>query len=352
MRTLIALGGNAMTAPDGRARPEDQIAAVAVAMAAVADLVAAGVEVVLTHGNGPQVGNLLVKNELAAHVVPPVPLDWCGAQTQGTLGFVIVSALEDALAARGVAKPVAAVVTRTLVDAGDRGFTHPSKPIGRYLPKEQAVAMIAHGQTWEDRGERGWRRVVASPEPLEILDAPAAKALLDAGYVVVACGGGGIPMARDLTADGRGELAGSADRAAPNAPNATAPNAPTESTVPTESPALPAPGLRGVEAVIDKDLSAVLLARAVAADQLVIATDVDHMFLRFGAADARALYRVAVADLRAHLAAGEFGGGSMAPKAEAACRFVEGGGRRAVVTGLGRIREAVLGEAGTVVEKE
>jgi carbamate kinase len=312
MRTLIALGGNAMTAPDGRARPEDQIAAVGVAMEAVADLVAAGVEVVLTHGNGPQVGNLLVKNELAAHVVPPVPLDWCGAQTQGTLGFVIVSALERTLAARGVAKPVAAVVTRTLVDANDRGFTHPTKPIGRYLPKEQAVAMIAHGQTWEDRGERGWRRVVASPEPLEILDAPAAKALLDAGYVVVASGGGGIPMACDPPED----------------------------------------GLRGVEAVIDKDLSAVLLARSVAADQLVIATDVDHMFLRFGASDARALRRIGVADLRAHLAAGEFGGGSMAPKAEAACRFVEGGGLRAVVTGLGRIREAVLGEAGTVVEKE
>ncbi|ACU70798.1 Carbamate kinase [Catenulispora acidiphila DSM 44928] len=311
MRTLIALGGNAMTASDGRARPEDQIAAVGVAMEAVADLVAAGVEVVLTHGNGPQVGNLLVKNELAAHVVPPVPLDWCGAQTQGTLGFVIVSALERALAARGVAKPVAAVVTRTLVDANDRGFTHPTKPIGRYLPKEQAVAMIAHGQTWEDRGERGWRRVVASPEPLEVLDAAAAKTLVEAGYVVVACGGGGIPMVHDL---------GSAK------------------------------ALRGVEAVIDKDLSAVLLARAVGADHLVIATDVDHMFVHFGTPDVRALDRIDVADLRAHLAAGEFGGGSMAPKAEAACRFVEGGGRRAVVTALGSIREAVLGEAGTVVE--
>ncbi|MEY9890454.1 carbamate kinase [Catenulispora sp. MAP5-51] len=321
MRTLIALGGNAMTAPDGRARPEDQIAAVGVAMEAVADLVAAGVEVVLTHGNGPQVGNLLVKNELAAHVVPPVPLDWCGAQTQGTLGFVIVSALERALAARGLATPVAAVVTRTLVDADDRGFTRPTKPIGRYLPAEQAAAMAAHGQTWEDRGERGWRRVVASPEPLEILDAPAAKALIDAGYVVVACGGGGIPMVRGLSGEGVPGVQG-------------------------------VQGVQGVEAVIDKDLSAVLLARSVAADQLVIATDVDHMFLHFGAPDARALKRIGVAELRAHLAAGEFGGGSMAPKAEAACRFVEGGGRRAVVTALGCIREAVFGKAGTVVEKE
>ncbi|GAA2055585.1 carbamate kinase [Catenulispora yoronensis] len=312
MRTLIALGGNAMTAPDGRARPEDQIAAVGQAMAGVADLVAVGVEVVLTHGNGPQVGNLLVKNELAAHVVPPVPLDWCGAQTQGTLGFVIVSALEAALAARGVTKTVAALVTRTLVDAHDPGFDRPTKPIGRYLPADQATAMIAHGQTWEDRGDRGWRRVVASPEPLEVLDAPAVAALVEAGFVVVACGGGGIPMVRDPSRN----------------------------------------GVRGVEAVIDKDLSAVLLARAVGADQLVIATDVDHMFLHYGHADARALSRVGVAELRGYLAAGEAAGGSMAPKAEAACRFVEGGGRRAVITALGRIREAVLGETGTVVEKE
>ncbi|NUR24674.1 MAG: carbamate kinase, partial [Catenulispora sp.] len=219
MRTLIALGGNAMTAPDGRARPEDQIAAVGRAMEAVADLIAAGVEVVLTHGNGPQVGNLLVKNELAAHVVPPVPLDWCGAQTQGTLGFVIVSALEAALAARGVTKPVAAVVTRILVDARDPGFRHPTKPVGRYLPADQAAAMIAHGQTWEDRGARGWRRVVASPEPLEVLDAPAVRALVEAGFVVVACGGGGIPMVRETVgaAVGLGALAAPEALAGPDA---------------------------------------------------------------------------------------------------------------------------------------
>ena len=311
MRTLIALGGNAMTAPDGRARPEDQIAAVGRAMTAVAALVAAGVEVVLTHGNGPQVGNLLVKNELSAQVVPPVPLDWCGAQTQGTLGFVIVSALEAALAERGIAKPVAAVVTRTLVDPGDPGFARPTKPIGRYLPADQAAVMAAHGQVWEDRGDRGWRRVVASPEPLEVLDAGAVRTLVEAGFVVVACGGGGIPVARDR---------GSAR-------------------------------VRGVEAVIDKDLSAVLLARAVDAEQLVIATDVDHVFVDYGRPDTRPLHHVDVGELRTYLAAGEFGGGSMAPKAEAACRFVEGGGRRAVIAALDDIREAVLGDAGTVVEK-
>jgi carbamate kinase len=311
MRTLIALGGNAMTAADGRARPADQIAAIGGAMEAVADLIAAGVEVVLTHGNGPQVGNLLVKNELAAEVVPPVPLDWCGAQTQGTIGFMILNALDRSLAARGVPKPVAAVVTRTLVDPADSGFLRPSKPIGRYLPADQAAAMVAFGQRWEDRGRLGWRRVVASPEPRAVLDAAAALALLAAGFVVVASGGGGIPVVRG--ADG---------------------------------------ALRGIEAVIDKDLSAVLLARAVGADVLVIATDVANAVLRFGAADSEPLRHVTVGALRRHLDRGEFGSGSMAPKVEAACRFVEGGGRRAVITALDRISEAVSGDAGTVVQNE
>ncbi|TPG83016.1 carbamate kinase, partial [Pseudomonas caspiana] len=138
MRVLIALGGNAMTGPDGSATPQAQREAIAVAMDHVATVVAAGHEVVLTHGNGPQVGNLLVKNELAANVVPPVPLDWCGAQTQGTIGFTILDTLEPALAARGLTHPVAALVTRTLVDPDDPGFATPTKPIGRFLPHDQA----------------------------------------------------------------------------------------------------------------------------------------------------------------------------------------------------------------------
>src|SRR5689334_19357182 len=138
MLVLVALGGNAMTGPDGSATPHAQREAIGRAMQRVADLVEAGHDVVVTHGNGPQVGNLLVKNELAAHVVPPVPLDWCGAQTQGTIGFTAVDTLEAAFAARGVERPVAAIISRTLVAADDRGFTHPTKPIGRYLPREQA----------------------------------------------------------------------------------------------------------------------------------------------------------------------------------------------------------------------
>jgi carbamate kinase len=311
MRVLIALGGNAMTGPAGGATPQEQDDAVRAAMEHVADLVGAGTEVVLTHGNGPQVGNLLVKNELAAHVVPPVPLDWCGAQTQATIGFLVLDALDRALAARGVDRRTAAIVTRTLVDGADPGFTRPTKPIGRYLPADQAATLVEHGQTWEDRGARGWRRVVASPEPLEVLDAPTIKALVDSGYVVVGAGGGGIPVVRD--ADGR---------------------------------------LRGVEAVIDKDLSAALLAPVVGADVLVIATDVEHVLLGYGTPQQRPVERATPAELRAHAADNEFASGSMGPKVEAVVRFVENGGRRAVITSLDRIEDAVHGRAGTVVEEE
>src|ERR1700752_2453416 len=184
MKVLLALGGNAMTNAEGRARPEDQIAAAEVAMAAVAALLETGADVVVTHGNGPQVGNLLVKNELAAAVVPPVPLDWCGAQTQATLGFVLMDALDAELARRGVDRRTAAVVTRTLVDPDDPGFTRPTKPIGRFLPAAEAAVLVEHGETWEDRGAKGWRRMVASPRPVDILDAPAVRALVDARFVV------------------------------------------------------------------------------------------------------------------------------------------------------------------------
>jgi len=309
VRVLLALGGNAMTAPDGSATPAAQIAAITAAMSSAAELVAAGHELMITHGNGPQVGNLLVKNELAANVVPPVTLDWCGAQTQGTLGFTILDALHGALAARGLQRPAAALVSRTLVDGDDPGFTRPTKPIGRYLPADQAEVLIEHGQTWEDRGERGWRRVVASPEPLDLLDVDAALALLAAGFVVVSSGGGGIPVVRD--GDG---------------------------------------GLRGVEAVIDKDLTAALLARKAGADVLVIATDVDHAAVGFGTPDQRDLGRITLQELQSHATDGQFASGSMGPKVEAAMRFVAGGGRRSVITSLSRITEAVAGDFGTVIE--
>jgi carbamate kinase len=299
-RVLIALGGNAMTAPDGSAAPAAQQRAVEQAMTHVAALLDRGHQVVLTHGNGPQVGNIMLKNQLAAGIVPPVPLDWCVAQTQATIGTLVLNAL---------GRRAAVVVTRTLVDAADPAFADPVKPIGRYFTEEEARRFEKLGEVWR-RFDRGWRRVVASPEPLEILDADAATALMNAGYTVVAAGGGGVPVVRE--ADG---------------------------------------SLRGVEAVIDKDLAAGVLARAVRAATLVIATDVPHAIIGFGTAEARPIGRTTLREMRVLQAAGHFARGSMGPKVDAAVRFVAGGGDRAVITSLEHIGDALDGKTGTVIEQ-
>jgi carbamate kinase len=308
VRVVVALGGNAMTAADGSARPEDQRDAVERAAEPIAELVTAGHQIVLTHGNGPQVGNLLVKNEIAAAVVPPVPLDWCGAQTQGTIGVLILNALDRALASRGSGRRTAVLVSRTRVAETDPGFSSPSKPIGRYLGRAEAEVMIEHGQRWEDRGERGWRRVVASPQPVECLDSAAAATLLDAGYVVVCSGGGGVPVV--VGADGTA---------------------------------------RGVEAVIDKDLTAALLAASLSADLLIIATDVEHAVRGYRTDHPEPIGQISVAELRRIAVDGEFASGSMRPKVEAACQFAETTGKPAVITSLAHIGDALGGAHGTVV---
>jgi carbamate kinase len=308
VRVVIALGGNAMTAADGRARPEDQRAAIELAAEPIAELAVTGHQIVLTHGNGPQVGNLLVKNEIAASVVPPVPLDWCGAQTQATIGLLLMNALDRALGRRASPIRTAALISRTRVSAADPAFSTPTKPIGRYLSAAEARTMIEHGQQWEDRGELGWRRVVASPEPLECLDSAAALALLAQGYVVVCSGGGGIPVVAD-----------------------------------------PDGSLRGVEAVIDKDLTAALLAVSLGAERLVIATDVANVVTGWGTDAAAPVRTIGVQRLRALAARGEFARGSMAPKVEAACRFVEQSAATAVITSLEALGDGLGGARATLV---
>ena len=305
----MALGGNAIARP-AHTDPDSQRTTVDAAMGPVADLVTSGYEVAVTHGNGPQVGNLLVKNELASAVVPPVPLDWCVAQTQATIGYLIVNGLERALEERGSTVPVVTVLSRVLVDAEDPGLEAPSKPVGRYLPEDEARVRIESGEAWQPLGERGWRRVVPSPEPREMLDADAAVRLLDDGAVVVAAGGGGIPMIR--TSD----------------------------------------GLEGIEAVLDKDLSAALLARTLSAELLLIATDVEGAATGYGTPDEEWLGHVSVARLRELADDGQFAGGSMRPKVEACLRFVEAGGARAVIASLERLGAAARGDAGTIVERE
>ncbi|HSJ20768.1 MAG TPA: carbamate kinase [Nocardioidaceae bacterium] len=308
MRIVIALGGNAMTSPDGQARPEDQQAAVTEAAGPIADLVVAGHDVLLTHGNGPQVGNLLLKNELSAAVVPPVPLDWCGAQTQATIGDLLLNALDAAFAERGSDRRTAVLVSRTLVSTDDPGFTKSTKPIGRYLPEEEAKLMMEHGQQFVEVPGRGWRRVVASPEPLSVLDGPAAAARVEQGFVVVCSGGGGIPTVR--RSDGT---------------------------------------LEGVEAVIDKDLTAALIAEQISADLLVIATDVDSAVTDWGTPHAQPIGEVTSREMRAIAKDQGFAAGSMGPKVEAVTRFAERAGGTGIITSLARITHAIEGHLGTRV---
>lgn len=308
MRIVIALGGNAMTSPDGRATPEDQQSAIREAAEPIAELVGLGHDVLLTHGNGPQVGNLLVKNELTAGHVPPVPLDWCGAQTQGTIGMLLLNALDHAFRTRGIDRPVASLVSRTLVDSDDPGFTHPTKPIGRYLSAEAIGPLVEAGQSFIEVGDRGWRRVVPSPRPLDCLDARGAARLMEAGFTVVCSGGGGIPTVRD--ADG---------------------------------------SLVGVEAVIDKDLTAALIARQVHADMLVIATDVDSVIADWGTDRARPIGQVTVEEMHRIAAEQGFAEGSMGPKVEAVTSFADSGDGVGVITSLAKIADAVDADAGTRV---
>ncbi|MCD1286878.1 MULTISPECIES: carbamate kinase [unclassified Brevibacterium] len=307
MRVLVALGGNAMTGLDGDASPSAQQHAIAAAAVHLAELTAAGHELVITHGNGPQVGNILRKNELSAHELPPVSLDWCGAQTQGTIGFTIVNELEREFAAQGLENKVAAVVTRTVVDSDDPAFADPVKPIGSYQDADFAAEMTAHGQTWKDFGEKGWRRVVASPAPVTILETPMVSFLADSGWVVVAAGGGGIPV---VAADG---------------------------------------GCTGISAVIDKDLSAARLAASVGADLLIIATDVPCAVAGYGTPEAEDVGAVTTAELKGLRDTGTFASGSMGPKVDAIIDFVDNGGTRAVIAELSQLSAAAAGTVGTVV---
>ena len=303
---VIAVGGNAVLAEGERGTYAEQLANLTDLPTVVSDLARDGHRVVLTHGNGPQVGNLAIQQEESAGLVPPQPLFALGAMTQGQVGHLITAALCGGRAAGR--RPVATVVTHALVDGSDPALHRPTKPIGPFYPRQEAkrLARERHWQVVEDAG-RGWRRVVASPEPQGFLEADAIRALVEAGFVVVAAGGGGIPVAREGA------------------------------------------GIRGVDAVIDKDLSAQRLASAVGADVLVLLTGVDRVWLGFGTPRQRAVGTMTVEEAEQHLADGEFPPGSMGPKVTAAIRFLRSGGRRVVITSPTRVREGLAGRGGTSV---
>lgn len=308
MRIVLALGGNALTGVNESVSVEHQIAAVEAAATQVAELVAHGHQVLLSHGNGPQVGDILARNDTTAHSLSPIPLDWCVANTQGSMGFILLNALDGALNEHGLDISPTVVVSRTVVDPDDPAFSAPTKPIGRHVDVETAERLIRHGQTWVDDGKAGWRRVVPSPRPLRIIEAPAISALLDAGFLVVSGGGGGIPVVEQSAGH-----------------------------------------YVGVEAVIDKDLNSVLLANQISADALVLATNVDNAWLDWGTDDARAIGEVDVRTMRQYQADGQFPAGSMGPKVDAVCSFVESTGGRGIITRLEKITNAVAGNAGTIV---
>jgi carbamate kinase len=307
---VAAIGGNALRAEDGVGAPSEWFDALRAALPPLVDLVARGHGLVLTHGNGPQVGEELLRMEIARPVMPALTLDLCVAETEGSLGYAIQQVLANLLSERRLDRGVAAVVTQVVVDPNDPAFARPTKPIGAFYRKAEAQRHAReHGwQVVEDSG-RGWRRVVASPRPLRVVEAPAIRALVDAGVVAIAVGGGGIPVV-----------------------------------------ATPA-GLRGTEAVIDKDFATAALARELGADRALFLTNVEGVAVGFGRPGQRFLERLTVGEARRLLAAGEFAPGSMGPKVEAAVEFAERGGE-AIITSLARMAAARNGTAGTVIVKE
>lgn len=300
---VIALGGNAILQPGQRGTVAEQRANIATACEEVARVLAGGHRVILTHGNGPQVGNILLQNEEARAVVPPCTLDLCGAQSQGLIGYLFQQELQ-----RRTGRPAVSLVTQVVVDPADPAFTNPTKPVGPFYTPDAALRLQEErGWAMKEDAGRGWRRVVPSPEPRRVVEVEAIRRLADGGGLVVACGGGGVPVAED------------------------------------------AGTLSGLEAVIDKDLTAAVLARDLGAELLVILTDVDAVALHYGRPAQRPLGAVTVAELERHAADGHFRAGSMRPKVEAAVRFVRGGGARAAIASLARAAEAVAGSAGTQV---
>lgn len=309
-RIVIALGGNAILQRGQKGTAEEQMANVRVTAEAIAELVARGYEVVITHGNGPQVGNILIQNEEAKGRVPKLPLDFCGAESQGLIGYMIQQNVLNVLSGRGIKRPVVTLLTQVEVRADDPAFGKPTKPIGPFLSKEEAERnMKEKGETWVEDAGRGWRKVVPSPDPKAIVEAESINALVEAGHVVIASGGGGVPVVREK--DGT---------------------------------------LRGVEAVIDKDLAGAELAKEVKADILMILTDVERVALNYGKPDQRGLDVLTVDEARAYGAEGHFKAGSMGPKVEAAVRFVEAGGE-AVIGSLMRLLDCLEGRSGTRVVK-
>jgi carbamate kinase len=308
---VLAIGGNSLIKDKNHIALSSQYEAVQQTSSYIAELIAEGLNIVITHGNGPQVGFIYRRGELARHELPLIPLDICGADTQGAIGYMIQKALLNEFRKRNLSKKVTVVVTQTIVDRNDPSFEKPTKPIGSFMSEEEALANRNEfgWQVVEDAG-RGFRRIVPSPVPREIIELDVIRLLVKSGYIVVAGGGGGIPVIRNEGGD-----------------------------------------LEGVEAVIDKDLGSSLLARNLGADTFIISTAVDAAYLNFGKENQAPIRHASLAEIKRYMAEGHFKPGSMKPKIDAIIQFLEDGGKRAIITSPENLLRATRGEAGTTITK-
>lgn len=308
-RVVVALGGNAILQRGQKGTAAEQMASVRVTAEAIIRMIDGGYDVVVTHGNGPQVGAILIQNELGKVKVPAMPMDVCGAQSQGFIGYLFCQCFRNIMAERGQTGKYnpTAIVTQVEVDANDPAFVNLTKPVGPFYTEEQAKERMKEtGETWVDDAGRGWRRVVASPDPKHVVEIDTVKTLSDAGNLVIASGGGGIPVVKQ--SDGT---------------------------------------YKGVEAVIDKDLAATVLAMEINADVLMILTDVPRVAINFNQPDQKWLETLTIAEMEALEKEGHFKAGSMGPKVSAALRFVKNGGRFSLIASLDQALEALEGKSGT-----
>jgi carbamate kinase len=305
---VVALGGNAIIKEGSEGTIEQQFENTMLSMDAIVGLVRDGHRVVLSHGNGPQAGIHLIRSEAAASQVPPVPLNVIVADTQGSMGYMIAQCLANALRKAKIEKDVVTVITQVVVDPNDPSMQNPTKFVGPFYKAEQVERLREHGWIIKDDFGRGFRRVVASPLPLDVVEKGTIKDLIDGGKIVIAAGGGGVPVMRE--ADG---------------------------------------SLAGVDAVIDKDRASALLANLIGADELLILTGVDRIAINYKKPDQRFLDAITVADCERYLAEGQFPKGSMGPKIEAARDFIKRGGHKVIVTSLECACAAIEGRAGTVI---
>ncbi len=308
MKIVIAIGGNSLIKDKQHQSVQDQYQAVFETSTHIAKLAEAGNEIVITHGNGPQVGFILLRSELSSKTLHTVPLDSCGADTQGALGYAIQRSMDNILKSKGINKKAVTVVTQVLVDKNDTAFKNPSKPIGPFYTKEEIEEKKKLGWDVVEDAGRGYRRVVASPIPKEIVEIEAVEKLLNVGFVVVSVGGGGIPVIEN----DKGEL-------------------------------------EGIAAVIDKDYATSLLARNINADIFIISTAVEKVYLNFGKPDQKDLDKITLADAKKYLAEGHFAKGSMEPKIKAVIEYLENGGKKAIITDPPNIMRAINGETGTTI---